>query len=248
MTSPRPTFAQCFAAEEPLLVAVASHAELVRVLSGLGYPDIKIRRDRWEAIRFGPLTVLYTGAGKANAAGALARELCFHPRYKGVISLGIAGSYSDHLPIASTVISNRAVLADEGTQNVEGFKSLAREGWARTAFVSRSIPAFALLEHDASGTVNTVSCISGTAVLAAEYLRRVPEALVEDTEQAALAGVCAQINMPLCGLKVISNFCGRPQTWDAQSGFARLDQIVRSWSFKIQGSQRQAPLRAKGVA
>ncbi|MFN8660189.1 MAG: hypothetical protein U0105_27885 [Candidatus Obscuribacterales bacterium] len=233
MTSPRPTFAQCFTAEEPLLVAVAAHAELVRVLSGLGYPDIKIRRDGWEAIRFGPLTVLYTGVGKANAAGALARELCFHPRYKGVVSLGIAGSYADHLPIASTVVSSRAVLADEGTQNGESFKS----------FVSRSLPAFALLEHDASGTVNTVSCISGTAALAAEYLRRVPEALIEDMELAALAGVCAQFGLPLCGLKIVSSYCGRPKTGDAATGLARIEQIVRGWCFPVRAGE---PARNQG--
>ena len=243
MTSPRPTFAQFFSAEEPLLLAVAAHAELTRVLAGLGCPRITVQRDRWQAIRFQSLTVLYTGVGKANAAGSLAAELSERPHYQGVVSLGSAGSYVDRLPIGAVIRASRAVLVDEGTKIGRDFTTLEQSGWGLNTFSCRWTPAFGALEHDASGVVNTVSTISGATELSGDYARRTPEALIEDMELAALAGVCAQFGLPLCGLKIVSSYCGRPKTGDAATGLARIEQIVRGWCFPVRAGE---PSRNQG--
>lgn len=225
-------FADFFSPNHRLLVAVAAYPEVIAVLDGLGVQE-DVRRNRWQAYRYNTLTVLQTGVGKANAAGALSAELLqakFDEKpYAAVLSLGISGSY-DTLAIGATILADAAILADEGLENADGFESIEDRGWALTRFQLPHLDFQTVLKPDHIGTVATISAIAGTRALAAEYRRRT-EAIAEDMETAALALVCQHYEVPLAALRIVSNQCGEPSSWNAKAGFDRITEIVQGWNF-----------------
>jgi futalosine hydrolase len=228
---------RCFGPARKLLVAVAAFPEVEAVLRGLGSDEQPVR-EVWRDYKFESLTVLQTGVGKANAAGAVAAELVraegIRGPYEAVLALGIAGSYAD-LPFGSVVFADQAMLADEGVQAEGPFESLEKRGWSKTTFPvgQGEQPFFAELRAQAThvGGVATISCISGTENLARAYSSRMsPAPLTEDMETAALACVCKRFDLPFAALRVITNECGKG-AWDAPLGFRKIEELVRQWGF-----------------
>lgn len=224
-----------FSRERRLLVPVAAYPEVVAVLKGLDCPA-QVQRDLWRAYRFPCLTVLQTGVGKANAAGAVAAELTRAringSDYAGVISLGVSGSYQD-LPSGTTVCCSQAVLADEGMELEGSFESLKSMGWAKTVFpLDMEVDWIECLslQADIAGGVNTISAISGTVAMAQRYQLRT-QAIAEDMETASLALVSQQFGVPFGALRVICNECGSSKPWDLNIGLDRLSELVRQWKF-----------------
>lgn len=261
-------FCDFFDEENSLLLAVASSGETQAVLAALGHSapatgnpgepgDFSLASAQdsraaspgeslgdWQALHFPRFSLLQTGVGKANAAGAVARTLT-HARasgknYAGVLSFGIAGSLKqDSVKIAQTVFASKAVLADEGTPLINGcdWTSLERSGWAQTDFdtclFSASNWAQYLQEKaDHSGPIATVSTISGSDQIAADYFKRTG-ALAEAMEGAAIAQVCAKFELAFAELRVISNYCGNRDIHklDIPASFKRLKELVSSWGF-----------------
>jgi futalosine hydrolase len=221
-----------FSAGQPLLIAAAAYPEVVAVLSGLRVVE-NVQRGRWHSYRYNAVTVLHTGVGKANAAGAVAAELGWAKArgtpYAAVLSIGISGSY-DVLAIGAVIRADVAILADEGLEDAGGFESIEDRGWATTRFFLPSQDFHDALQPDCVGGVATISAISGSPALAAEYLRRT-EAVAEDMETAALAIVCEQMNVPLTALRIIANHCGEPSSWNAQAGFDKIAEVVAGFDF-----------------
>jgi futalosine hydrolase len=112
-----PKFSDFFDSNSPLLIAVASAAEAALVAKALGLGDEKPSAD-WQVVSSEKFTLLQTGVGKANAAGAVAFELALRleagKKYAGVLSLGIAGSLSSDVVIGDTVYASSVAFADEG--------------------------------------------------------------------------------------------------------------------------------------
>jgi futalosine hydrolase len=161
------------------------------------------------------------GMGKTNAAHALTALLETRP-VRGVIGFGIGGAYPDSgLAVGSVALASAAVYGDEGVQTPGGW--IGTEGigiplWTSgesriynefaldLALVERARAALVDAGFDVrTGPFVTVSACSGTAALGDEMAARVPGALCEGMEGAALAHVAAIYGVPLLELRAVSN-------------------------------------------
>lgn len=164
-----------------------------------------------------PVVLLPCGMGKANAAHALT-ALLETREVGGVVGFGIGGAYpGSGLAAGEVALADACVYGDEGVQAPGGWLSTEGIGiplwgglhnafpvdrrWmeaARAALEAAGIPA-------RTGPFVTVSCCSGTDALAAEMEARVPGALCEGMEGAALAHVAAIYGVPFLELRAVSN-------------------------------------------
>lgn len=230
------TFASFFNQDNRLLLAVASGGEYGAVLNAMNQSEEN--SGDWQARHFEVFTLLQTGVGKANSAGAVTRELVESTQqkrsYAGVLSFGIAGSLQTSVEIGSSVFATASVFADEGTPLVANrdWTSLEQSGWAQTNFPQQETDWSRHLSLcvDHTGVIATVSTISGTDEIAADYLKRTG-ALAEAMEGASIAQVCSRLNLPFAELRVISNRCGNRNVnkLDIQTSFKRLKQLVSDW-------------------
>ncbi|MFN0011538.1 MAG: futalosine hydrolase [Phycisphaerales bacterium] len=189
---------------------------------------------------------LLCGIGKVNAAAATALALSPHP-YAAVLSLGIAGMLRaievgearradfDALPLTSSLLATSSIYADEGLDSPTGFVSCSDLGFPLGPFEGNAIPAHpALLEllrplADRLGPIATVSTCSGTDALARQVCARTG-ALAEAMEGAAIAHICARLNVPFAEIRTISNTTGnrQQQRWDLPGALARLTRLAAS--------------------
>jgi len=185
------------------------------------------------------LVLIRSGVGKASAAAAIARALD-PERHAGVLSIGLAGALpGSGLAIGDIVIASHMILADEGSQNPDGFRDIASMGFGPMPDGSVSAPAtpnlVALLGSAIPGArigpIATVSTCSGTDARASEIAARTG-AIAEAMEGAAVAIAAAHVAgpaFPVAEIRAISNTTGdRPkQVWDLARGFAALTRIGR---------------------
>lgn len=168
-----------------------------------------------------PVVLLAGGMGKTNAAHALTALLETRP-VRGVIGFGIGGAYpGSGLEVGGIALATAAVYGDEGVQTPAGWLStegigipLWRAGESRTfntfaldsARVESARTALADAGYDVrTGPFVTVSCCSGTVALGAAMAARVPGAVSEGMEGAALAHVAAIYEVPFLELRAVSN-------------------------------------------
>ncbi|MBX9685482.1 MAG: futalosine hydrolase [Candidatus Obscuribacterales bacterium] len=224
-----------FSAERPLLLCAASSAETELVLSV--FDEKSKSSGAWQTFHFGCCTVMETGVGKSNAAGAVAVELLRaevrQRKYASVLVIGIGGGLSRELALGDAVLADSCVLVDEGTplKGASKWRSLEESGFAQLEFSSRKSEWWhELAGHvDRVGKIATVSTISGFPEIAEAYEER-SHALVEAMEGAAVAQVCARFNVDFAELRSISNICGNSDReenpWDIGKAFARLKKIL----------------------
>ena len=216
------------------MLVVAAPAEARAVLSGLG-GDPALAERAWEPHRVGErFSVVVSGIGKANAAGAAAHALPRGAEAGAVLSVGVAGALpGSGLRLGDVVAATASVFADEGIETPQGFRDCAAMGFPLGTFPGSAVPldgrlAEALaLTADALGPVATVSTCSGTAALA-EQVRRRTGAIAEAMEGAAVALVAARVGLPAGELRVISNTTGdRPtQVWDLRRALVVLNTVI----------------------
>jgi futalosine hydrolase len=180
------------------------------------------RKPAWTGRLDGAEVVLLAGGmGKSNAAHALTALLETRD-VRGVIGFGIGGAYPGAgLDVGGIAMATEAVYGDEGVQTPAGWMGTEGIGiplWqgaqARrfNAFpldadrVERARTALAAAGYKVrTGPFVTVSCCSGTAALGAAMVERVPGALCEGMEGAALAHVAAIYEVPFLELRAVSN-------------------------------------------
>ncbi|HEX6373744.1 MAG TPA: futalosine hydrolase [Longimicrobium sp.] len=180
------------------------------------------RKPAWKGRLDGIKVILLPGGmGKTNAAHALTALLETRP-VRGVIGFGIAGAYpGSGLSVGAVALATAAVYGDEGVQAPGGWITTEGIGiplWTAgetrifneltldAALVERARAALAAAGLDArTGPFVTVSACSGTAALGEAMARRVPGALCEGMEGAALAHVAAIYEVPLLELRAVSN-------------------------------------------
>lgn len=215
-----------------LLLAVASQNELEAVFSGLGLALEDIPAS-WQSLDLDSVTILHTGVGKTNAAGAVSRELTIAEgdgsQYGHVLSVGLAGSYDHSIDLAEAVLGLDHVLLDEGTISDGGWVTLERAGWARTVIRANPGKLFkqiaSTVKHQ--GNIGTVSTISGTDRKMEIYKKRF-EVMLEVMESAAIAEVCDKFMVEYVDLRVVSNYCGSrsPETHDFPKALKKLAELV----------------------
>jgi futalosine hydrolase len=248
-----------FTDKQRLLLAVASAGETNAVLKALmqtqpqtiTHPQVGAQEsdateavphgttEDWKAIHLDNFSILQTGVGKANAAGAVSRELTLgahdNRNYAGVLSFGIAGSLTSDVEIGSTVCASTVSFADEGTPSIQDreWTSLETAGWAQTYFPSEETCWVRYLQDNADhcGVIATVSTISGTDQIAEDYFKRT-NAIAEAMEGAAIAQVCLRLGIPFAEFRVISNRCGNRNLHklDIPTSFKKMREIIKRWA------------------
>ena len=228
---------QHFTPSSPLLLCAASHLETQLIIEA-ATNDEKMSSSPWQAIHFENFSVLETGVGKTNAAGAIAKELeranAANRKYGGVLVMGIAGALDERLVLGSAVLADRCILVDEGTPLASAekdWRSLEEAGFAQVSFPVRKTEWWQELSKqvDKIGGIATVSTISGLPELAKSYRLR-SQAVAEGMEGAAVAQVCARYEIDFAELRTISNICGNSNReenpWDFGKSFRRLRELV----------------------
>ncbi len=143
--------------------------------------------------------VLVAGIGPAAAAAATSAALAGR-RPDLVVSAGIAGGFD--LPLGTVVVASRVVHADLGIEAPSGFEALGAP-----LDVPRA-DALAARLGARSGTVLTVSTVTGTAATATALRARYPDAVAEAMEGYGVATAAALFGVPFAEVRAISNLVG----------------------------------------
>ncbi len=216
------------------LIAVAAPKELEAVARGLGYTDQL--PGLWQCACVSPrVDLVFTGVGKANAAGAVARVLD-PDRHRGVLSAGIAGAMpGSGCGLGDVVCASVSVFADEGVQMPDGFQSCAQMGFSPFDACSDAITHDSRVIDwldpfcDYLGPIACVSACSGTDRLADEVVSRTG-AIAEAMEGAGVSLAAHRIDRSvLTGeVRVISNTVGDRdrQQWDLDGALAKLGSVL----------------------
>jgi futalosine hydrolase len=173
-----------------------------------------------EAIRDAVPDVLVAGIGPAAAAAGTAAALA-GSRPDLVISAGIAGGFD--VPVGTVVVASRVVHADLGIEAPSGFEPLG---------AALQVPGAAALARRLgarTGTVLTVSTVTGTAATAAALQARYPDAAAEAMEGYGVASAAALFRIPFAEVRAISNIVGprdRP-SWRIPEALAALATALK---------------------
>ncbi|MFF1376531.1 futalosine hydrolase [Streptomyces sp. NPDC058308] len=219
-----------------VLVATAVPAErdaVAGALSGAGLGPGVLDADVL-AVGVGP------AAAAAGTATALARAAADRP-YGLVVSAGIGGGFPPHAPVGSLVVADEITVADLGAETPGGFAPVTELGFgAVTHRPPRSLVREAADACGAAtGTVLTVSTVTGSAERAAELLRRHPRALAEAMEGFGVAEAAALHGLPVLEIRAVSNPVGPRDRAAWRIGealtalgdaFGKCAPVLRSWN------------------
>lgn len=220
------------------LIVVAAPRELDAAIGAFGF--VGQRPLLWERTEITlknevRLDLVWSGVGKANASGAIARVLD-PARHIGVLSIGIAGALpGSECTIGDVVCASESVFADEGVQREDGFISCAKMGFAPFDSGSDSIIHDARVVElfaegaDHIGPIACVSSCSGTDSGARSIVARTG-AIAEAMEGAAACLSAHRVDKGLLSaeLRVISNTTGdrEAQQWDLDGALEKLGIVL----------------------
>ena len=164
------------------------------------------RPPRWDltAAGVGP-----AGAAAATAAALTAAALDGEP-YGLVVSAGIGGGFPPAAAPGSLVVADAITVADLGAATPDGFVPVTGLGFGTVTHrpppsLVRRVAA-ATAAH--TGTVLTVSTVTGTAARAADLRTRHPEAVAEAMEGFGVAEAAAAHGVPVLEVRAVSNTVG----------------------------------------
>jgi futalosine hydrolase len=147
----------------------------------------------------GPVAVALSAAALLGAAG-----------YDLVLSAGIAGGFPPAEP-GGSVVADQVAFADLGAELADGgFAPLSELGMGEVSF--RTDPALARLlaeRTDAvTGTVLTVSTVTGSRARADRLRQAHPGAVAEAMEGCGVAMAARRMGVPFGELRAVSNLVG----------------------------------------
>ncbi|MFK4065858.1 futalosine hydrolase [Streptomyces sp. NPDC029674] len=201
--------------------------------------------DAGHAAHAAHIDVLAVGVGPAAAAAgtatALARAAATGRPYGLVVSAGIGGGFPPHAPVGSLVVADEITVADLGAETPDGFAPVTELGFGA---VTHRPPAALVREvadacGAATGTVLTVSTVTGSAERAAELRLRHPRALAEAMEGFGVAEAAALHGLPVLEIRAVSNPVGPRDraAWRIGDALAALTEafgkfapVLRSWN------------------
>ncbi|MEW2165824.1 futalosine hydrolase [Streptomyces sp. NPDC007084] len=196
-------------------------------------------------LRAGGLDLLAAGVGPALAAASVSAALTAAAfggtPYGLVVCAGVAGGFPPDAPVGSLVVADDIVAADLGAESPEGFLPVTELGFGT---VSHRPPDSLVREAAAvtgarTGTVLTVSTVTGSAARAAELRARHPRALAEAMEGFGVAEAAAAHGVPVLEIRAVSNPVGPRDraAWrigDAlaalTTAFGKLTPLLESWN------------------
>ena len=187
--------------------------------------------------------LLVTGVGPVNAALHLGKLLGRSLHLRGVLNIGIGGSFDpDLFPLRSTALVNREIWPEFGLKventvqpGALGYPLGSVNGvrvWDRIEFDSReNLKMLGLHPVDdwPDACSLTVSGASGTPEQA-RHLRNLYNAGLENMEGFALAWACLAVDLPFVELRTVSNIvgCRERRYWDIKGGLQALLQNCRA--------------------
>ena len=176
--------------------------------------------------------VMAAGVGPIAAAASTAKALAAG-QYRLVVSAGIGGGFSGRAELETLVVATEIIAADLGVETPEGFSSLDELGFGSTripvdvSLVNRVTEALQAANLTVTtGSVLTVSTVTGTAESAAELAARVPGAAAEAMEGYGVAVAAQQWLLPVLELRAISNVVGPRDraAWRIKEALAALEK------------------------
>ncbi|MEU1260675.1 futalosine hydrolase [Streptomyces cellulosae] len=189
--------------------------------------------------------LLAAGVGPALAAASTAAALtaaALEGRPYGlVVCAGIGGGFAPDAPLGSLVVADAITAADLGAETADGFLPVTELGFGTvTHHPPASLAEAAAAASGArTGTVLTVSTVTGTAARADALRARHPRALAEGMEGFGVAEAAAAQDVPVLEVRAVSNPVGPRDraAWrigDALSalteGFGKLAPVLESWN------------------
>ena len=170
------------------------------------------------------IDVIVGGVGPAEAAASTARALASGD-YDAVISAGIAGGFQGS-PLGSIVLASSIVFADLGAETADGFVPVDDLGFGRTRYEATVRPSL----NARTGTILTVSTVTGTAAGAAQLQARYPDAVAEAMEGAGVAAAAVAAGVAFGEVRAISNVVGPRDrdAWRIPEALAALAEAVRA--------------------
>ncbi len=211
--------------------------------AALGPDHAEIREGQWKEIRTHGRNCLQvvTGIGPINAAFTLGQVLGIYPGLKGVISLGIAGSFDlNSLPLGGWVAADEEIWPEFGIRQDEGVEAqalgfpLGHAGteavWDRIALDPREAAARMKISLPPSlprAPSITVAGVTSTRKRAV-FLQSTYHAATENMEGFSLALACATHEIPFLEIRTISNRVGPRDraTWQIKKACRKLGDIV----------------------
>ncbi|MCR8983288.1 futalosine hydrolase [Brevibacillus laterosporus] len=177
--------------------------------------------------------VLVGGVGAVFAAASTARTLAT-TKYDVVICAGIAGGFIGKADVASVVVANEMIAADLGAETPEGFLSLDELGFGSvripvditlTKRVTEALKVSGLPTH--TGSILTVSTVTGSAETAAAIASRVVGATAEAMEGYGVATAAQQFEIPVLEIRTISNPVGPRDrsAWRIKEALEALEKV-----------------------
>jgi futalosine hydrolase len=189
--------------------------------------------------------LLAAGVGPALAAASTAAALTAAALegapYDLVVSAGIGGGFQPEAPVGSLVVADAITAADLGAETADGFLPVTELGFG-TVTHRPPLPvvrAAAEATGARTGTILTVSTVTGTAARAAELRARHPRALAEGMEGFGVAEAAAAHGTPVLEIRAVSNPVGPRDraAWrigDALTAlteaFGKLVPVLESWN------------------
>lgn len=183
----------------------------------------------------GPALAAATTAGALTAAALAGRP------YGLVVSAGIGGGFQPAAPVGSLVVADAITVADLGAETADGFLPVTELGFGTVSHrpPESLVRATAVVTGARTGTILTVSTVTGTADRAAALRARHPAALAEGMEGFGVAEAAAAHGVPVLEIRAVSNPVGPRDraAWrigDALTalteGFGKLAPVLESWN------------------
>jgi len=168
--------------------------------------------------------VLAGGIGPASSAAYTSAALAAAD-YDLVLSAGIAGGFD--LPIGAVVVASRVVYAQLGRETPDGFEPLG-SAVASLDVEPGLVAELAGRSGATTGTVLTVSTVTGTARTADALRARYPDAVAEAMEGFGVATAALVHGVPFGEIRAISNAVGPRDraAWRVDEALAALAKAV----------------------
>ncbi|MDQ8704673.1 futalosine hydrolase [Streptomyces sp. LHD-70] len=149
-------------------------------------------------------------AAAAGTAVALTTAALRGEPYDLVVSAGIGGGFQPQSPVGSVVVADAILAADLGAETGEGFLSVTDLGFGTAEHTPPPplVRLAATVTGARTGTVLTVSTVTGTAHRAAELRERHPRAAAEAMEGFGVAEAAAAHGVPVLEVRAVSNAVG----------------------------------------
>ncbi|WP_181446954.1 futalosine hydrolase [Streptomyces sp. NTH33] len=228
-----------------VLVATAVPAEREAVAQAFTEPVRELALPGVTVHRSGGHDLIAAGVGPALAAASTATALTAAALggtpYDLVVSAGVAGGFAPAALLGSLVVADEITAADLGAETGDGFLPVTELGFGTVTHrpPEALVRAIATAAGARTGTVLTVSTVTGTAARAGALRTRHPRALAEAMEGFGVAEAAAAHRVPVLEIRAVSNPVGPRDraAWrigDALTalteGFGKIAPVLTRWN------------------